>query len=299
MVTVSKLLEQRVASRAATLLATVVLLPGSGQTVPERTTFAWEVPGSVRVVEEVRGSFPTRQQYRVSLRPTEDGYALTFSDYQLLEFEPEHPILRRRNELWGETRIVTTPRLSIGVDGGYRGVVDWDDCEAAHRRAELLWSAEPEEERVRALARLRANIGTPDLRASQEVYWGRPWEVWVGAWVDLELTPGETVNGTVTRTVGGRDVEAAFSLRHFGWRESGHYSLEKVFTVEGTAAADALYGESPILSQTGEPGDEPPIWTLQMQAKLDPRSLKPVRASLVESFDGVEESRIHYSFHWE
>jgi hypothetical protein len=141
--------------------------------------------------------------------------------------------------------------------------------------APLLAMAPPEE-----AARLRDVAASGAMRTQIEASARILWTGWVGAWVGLQLGPGETSEASGLEYIDAVRGEATWRLEHRGMRGE-NATLRRELRLEGAAYLAAFAPLRELASAlAGKPapelvgGYDREVW----EVEVDPATLRPVRA---------------------
>lgn len=276
----------------------------------ESFRFAWPVPGEVQVTAhaEKRGNEST-VTYAVRLSAQEDGeLRARFDGFRFLSLngvDATDPALAARLGPMAEITN-TLPTMRLAASGDYLGTVGLDAV------LERLLAAMEGQVDEATRARLRSQFSTPQMRALMQQKSGEIWNVWVGAWNGLDISPGEQVQASVPIDVLGRPLEQKMVVEHLGPapRHACCAHLRLTTLVEGPDVVRLVAGLIDGLAPPGQPVD-PDAFAFARSSSVveivtEPDTLRPrwasvLREVLIKAVDGERHERVDrqsFTFEW-
>ena len=173
---------------ASLLIAGAALLAPPGPASAQKLTFAWPVPGSVKVEERaVKDGVAMEMRYEVSVAPARDGKRLEvqlgkFAILRVNGMDAREPAMRK--QLAGVLDIASArPTLIIARDGSF------EDITGLERVTKKLTAALPAKERAVTRKLLQQPGFVELLKQSSAEFWS----IWVGLWAEGDLPDGRTL----------------------------------------------------------------------------------------------------------
>lgn len=277
-------------------------------------TFAWPVPGSVRVekVGVKRGTTATLR-YRLDLQPAaESTIRVRQLDFEFVAVNGQDATTPAMQEKLASAKALTqaVPDLVIDRAGEYLRIDGLDDMLERFGRFQREQKGQSEAESQRLMKSMRM----PEVTAALQQACSKDWSAWAGAWIGFEVQPGAQAEAVGEVALFGATMPAKVTRRHHGAAEGhpGHVRLSITSLVEGAEAAKALAEAMDALVQKA--GNSPiPVGALEsirletnLEVITDPKTLRPLRAKwtkdmrLVTKDDGtrsdVESAEFRFEF---
>lgn len=291
---------------------------------PVLLEFGWPVPSSAVVTEEIlkKGNL-AREEYRITLEEEgEDRLRLSTSDFRILSFNGRPATDPALADAMAQTQAIAgmIPDLLIKRSGEPVGVDGLD--ELIEETLAFLSESDPEGD-AEALEGTRKMMRSPQMRAGLEQVILDPWNLWVGAWTEIEIAAGEKHEFELTTSFGEMAIPTRGTLEHLGAEkdvpDTIHLRLTTV--IDDPEAGRQLFAQ--VMAMMKEAGADPTELqavreqvgfrrTVELDAWVEPATLRPHRArsrarSLISGPDPEDPSEITsqeslelhvYTFEW-
>lgn len=210
--------------------------------------FAWPVPASARVREQVRtpaSAFALR--YRIRLVEAADGDTLLLhtTDVELEHIDGRVPATDADREAVApalEALASAMPTIRVSRDGAFLGVPDLDEwaeraAQVVDRQIEQIPEGiEGRDDAVRVLRARAEMMRSRTMRPALEESAGERWEAWVACWRGVRGKVGDETERTTSVTLPwaplGVDIELLAVVRGFVFHPESAVRVEMVADVD-------------------------------------------------------------------
>lgn len=272
--------------------------------------FAWPDGATAEVTERIlkKGRRSTTN-YRIVTKRDGDDWLIFYRDFEFREVEGldlrDPRVVAALDKVAAET-VGRLPPYRVSSDGRWLGI-DMDAFLAAMK------GVLPDE----TVANLHKAMAVPGMAAMLDEKLGDVWGTWVELWIDLQLEPGERLDGTFEVTVLDRPISVPVTVEHLG-TVGGRVRIRASSVLEGPAAAaavgtmvsqfsESVDGDTPLpVSDWSSLSDQMEIrrvWTAE--TVTDPVTLLPAQARselrVTVTADGEKRERVEaheWVFDW-
>jgi hypothetical protein len=217
--------------------------------------FGWRPPCRIPALQDTdKNGQRVRASFDLVLEPVRDLLTLRMQHMQVLMVNGEtadSPALRGQLASMNALAAAAAPTFLVSMEGEYLGIANLDQSLDVVEKSTAL--AGPGMESAREAMR------SPQMRAMLEQAAGGYWNAWAGAWLGLQLAPGEHLERTVEIELpGGATMKVPFTLSHRGTiaGTDGMVLLDSVQVLEGPEAARLML--QTIRSMAAQVGGPPP-----------------------------------------
>jgi hypothetical protein len=201
--------------------------------------FAWRPPCRIPALQDTdKNGQRMRASFDLVLEPLRDRLALRMQHMQVLTVNgqpADSPALRGQIASVNALAAAAAPTFLVSMEGEYLGLADLDRSLDIVEKSTAL--SGPGMEGAREAMR------SPQMRAMLEQAAGGYWNAWAGAWLGLQLGPGEHLSRTAeVQLPGGATMTVPFTINHRGTiaGTGGLVLLDSVQVLEGPEAARLL-----------------------------------------------------------
>ncbi len=272
--------------------------------------FAWPDGATAEVTERIlkKGRRSTTH-YRIVTERDGDDWLIFYRDFEFREVEGldlrDPRVVAALDKVAAQT-VGRLPPYRVSSDGGWLGI-DMDAFLAAMK------GVLPDE----TVANLHKAMAVPGMAAMLDEKLSDVWGTWVELWIDMELEPGERLDGAFEVTVLDRPISVPVTVEHLGTVD-GRVRIRASSVLEGPAAAaavgtmvsqfsESVDGDTPLpVSDWNSLSDQMEIrrvWTAE--TVTDPMTLLPAEARfelrVTVTADGEKRERVEaheWVFDW-
>ena len=222
-----------VANAFTFLLFLAILFTPNTTRAAEAFKFDWPIPGRVQVTDTAFKEGKTgKTRYVLKMSKMPDGNAkIEFTDFELREVEGldlESAAIRKvLAPSMAMAKLI--PSFKVDRSGNLLEVIGMEEA------IEKLLQLE-EDEAVRT--QIAKALKSPKLAATMEATAASYWQQWVGYWIGLDLTRGETRDGEQESTFLGVTVDQSVIIKNLG--ESLNYPGKTHLKLEAVLGGEAL-----------------------------------------------------------
>lgn len=217
--------------------------------------FGWRPPCRLPALQDKdKNGQRMRASFDLVLEPVLDRLTLRMQHIQvvMVNGEPaDAPALRDQLASVNALAEAVAPTILVSMEGEYLGVVDLERNLDVVEKLSTLGGT--------GMDMARKLMRGPQMRAMLEEAAGAYWNAWTGAWLGLQLAPGEHLERTLEIELqGGATMKVPVAVSHRGTiaGTGGLVLLESVQVLEGPEAARLML--QAIRSMAAEAGGPPP-----------------------------------------
>lgn len=265
-------------------LSLVLLLCSIALAAPAASPLRFDWPDVAEADVIASGSFggyTSKAAYRLYAARGGDGdYLIEFREAHLLEVDGE-TVDQEDPDPRLQAMLAVLPALRVDGTGVVTDILGFD------RLLARMTAALPVEDPARG--QLLDMFSSPELRQLLADRVTDDWEAWVGAWVGVEVAPGQTVEFTTETEAYGQLIPTSVRIEHLGVEgdDAKLVRLRLRSRMSGPELVKALRGALEAMSQTfGTPADEAErvqsaAKSTEIELLTDPDTLLP-HYSLIE-----------------